>query len=125
MNNEAREKIGFVKVGENGKLLRSFCTQCGTMLGGFQNNYCVFNRNAIYNKDGSVYRPVGRVNNVMRKHAFDPSKVPEPSHAYVPFGFFAAFVPLLMGFGGKKNANNVARLSKDLSKVEVVPITWE
>ena len=123
---EAHAKIGFVKVGEKGKPFRSYCSNCGTFIAHYERNFSMFNRNAIYNKDGTKFQATaGSVNNIMRKYSFDPSKVPAHSSSMVPLGVLVAFVPLLMGFGGKKNAHEDVLFPTDLSNVEVVPITWK
>lgn len=123
--NEARDSIGFVKVGERGKMARSYCTRCGTMIGVFSPNNVFFNRNAIYNRDGSPYKSAEPVNNIMCRFAFDPSKVPEPNYSFVPMGMVMSFIPIVLGFGEKKSVKDSALFPADLSTVEVVPITWE
>ncbi|KAL7460221.1 hypothetical protein ACHAXS_000685 [Conticribra weissflogii] len=122
---ESRSKVGFVKVGDNGKLARCYCTKCGTTIGAVCPSFCFFNRNALHNDDGSKFVPNRPVKNVMKKHAFDPSKVPEPSCSTVPLEMAFTFIPMMFGFGKKKDAQNDAFFPKDMAKVEVVPITWE
>ena len=77
-------------------------------------------------QDGTPYVPSKPVLNLMKKHAFDPDKVPEPSHETFPISGMIGFIPLILGFGGKVAPKDAALYAgKDLSKVEVVPITWE
>mmetsp|Transcript_4663 Transcript_4663/g.9961 ORF Transcript_4663/g.9961 Transcript_4663/m.9961 type:complete len:198 (+) Transcript_4663:58-651(+) len=122
---EARSKIGFVKVGEKGPHPRCYCTKCHTFVGAVAPSFVLLNRNALFNEDGSKFVAEGPVQNIMKKHAFDPSKVPEPSSSTAPFGLMMTFFPLIMGFGKKKGAKNAAFFPEDMAKVEVVPITWE
>ena len=125
LSEEAHKNIDFVKVGEKGKMARTYCKGCGTVLGGFESNMAFLNRNAIFNQDGTPYVPK-HVMNIMKKHAFDPSKVPEPSAKTFPISGMIGFIPLMLGFGGKIAPKDSALYAgKDLSKVEVVPITWE
>ncbi|KAL7554292.1 LOW QUALITY PROTEIN: hypothetical protein ACHAWF_017938 [Thalassiosira exigua] len=125
LSEEARKNIDFV--GEKGKLARTYCKGCGTMIGGFKSNFAFLNRRAVFNEDGTPYEPSGPVLNIMKKHAFDPVKVPEPSANTFPFSGILGFIPLLLGFGGKVAPNDSALYcSKDMmSKIEAVPITWE
>ena len=133
-SDEMRQKVGFVKVGEQGKIIRSYCTGCGTMLGVHRDTAAGFNRRAIFNNDGSPYVPAKPVTNIMAKYAFDPSNVPEPKTSiipigimlvYIPFGMLLSFLPNMLGFGGKVDVKKSALFPKDASEVEVVPIAWE
>ena len=75
-SDEAREKIfGYVKVGSDGKQHRTYCRNCGTMLGWLRPGFVGLNRNCITLEDGTAYEPPGTVLNIMKKHAFDPSTV--------------------------------------------------
>ncbi|KAL9180592.1 hypothetical protein ACHAXT_011045 [Thalassiosira profunda] len=123
---EASKNIDYVKVGPKGKMARTYCKGCGTVLGGFQKNFAFLNRHAIFHQDGTPYFPPKTPINIMKKHAFDPAKVPEPSvQTFSLLGVFP-FIPLLLGFGGKVAPKDSALYAgKDMSKVEVVPITWE
>lgn len=126
LSEEARKNIDYVKVGEKGKMARTYCKGCNTVLGGFEPNFVFLNRNALFNEHGTPYKPSEPVLNIMKKHAFDPAKVPEPSASTFPFLGMLGFIPLLMGFGGKVAPKDSALYaSKDMfSKIEAVPITW-
>eukprot|EP00571_Detonula_confervacea_P016070 CAMPEP_0172310206 /NCGR_PEP_ID=MMETSP1058-20130122/11351_1 /TAXON_ID=83371 /ORGANISM="Detonula confervacea, Strain CCMP 353" /LENGTH=149 /DNA_ID=CAMNT_0013022975 /DNA_START=216 /DNA_END=665 /DNA_ORIENTATION=- len=121
------EKIGFMKVGEAGKTARPYCTECGTVLFNvWQPNWCAANRNAMTTADGSAFQPKGTVMNINCKNAFDKDKVPAPNHGSVPFGTLFKFIPLIAGLTcDGSNAKDKALIPEDLSKVEIVPITWE
>ena len=130
MSEEAMKNIDFVKVGETGKVARAYCKGCGTLLGGFQKNVAFLNRNCMFDQSGSPYKPTKSVMNIMKKHAFEPDKVPDPSAAIMPFRAMLTFVPLMIGFGGGNVADKDSALlrhagKKELSGLEVVPITWE
>lgn len=123
---EAHANIDHVKVGEKGKMARSYCKNCGTMLGIFEKNLAFLNRNCIYNQDGNtLYEPTKPVINIMKKHSFDPAKVPEPNVAVFPLSGIPTFIPLIIGFGGRIAPKDAAIYAgKDLTSVEVVDITW-
>ena len=126
VSEEARKNIDFVKVGEKGKMARSYCKKCGTVLGGIALNMAFLNHNAVFNQDGTPHVPSNAVLNIMKKHAFDPDKVPEPSAETLPISGMIGLIPLMLGFGGKVAPKDSALYAgKDLSNVEVVPITWE
>eukprot|EP01082_Thalassiosira_pseudonana_P014024 g11788.t1 g11788 contig6:592701-593303(+) len=121
----AKSKIGFCKVGEKAKFARSFCTGCNTMLGSFLPKGCIVNRNLLTNEDGTPFQPENKIVHIMKKYAFEPEKVPEPSSNMVPIGMvFTTFIPLI-AWGGKKVLENKALYCEDLATAEVVPITWE
>lgn len=122
-------KVGFMKVGENGKLARPYCTECGTVLfNAFLPNWCAANRNAM-TKSGTTeegFTPSSPVCNVNCKHAFVPGDIPSPKHSTVPFGMLFKFIPLLTGFRcDGSHTNDKALVPEDMSKVEACPITWE
>ena len=119
--------IDFVKIGEAGKVARPYCTSCKTMVFNvFAPNWCAANRNAMTKSDGSAFVPEGSIKNVNCKAAFDPKAVPEPKHSSVPVGTIMKFMPLMMGIGcDGSNKTEKALMPEDMSKVEVVPITWE
>ncbi|KAL3794988.1 hypothetical protein ACHAW5_002157 [Stephanodiscus triporus] len=120
-------KIGFMKVGEGGKVARPYCTECGTVLFNvWAPKWCAVNRNAMTAADGSPFVPKGPVLNINAKSAFDKDKVPEPKHGSVTVGMLVKFIPLLTGLAGDgSNSKVTALMAEDLSKVESVPITWE
>ena len=121
-----KESIGQMKVGEEGKIARSYCTKCGTVLFNvYLPNWCAVNRNALVKEDGEAFVPEGEVMNVNCKHAFDVSKVKGPKHNTVPFRTLLKFIPLLAGFGVDGSNTEESLTPEDMSKVEVSPITWE
>ena len=77
MKNIDYVKVGDVKVGQKGKFARTYCKSCGTVIGGIALHMAFLNRNAVFNQDGTPYIPAKPVINMMKKHAFDPDKVPE------------------------------------------------
>jgi hypothetical protein len=121
-------KIGFMKVGEDGRTPRPYCTECGTVLFNvWAPTWCAANRNAMTVADGSPFEPkCTPVLNVNSKHAFNKGKVPKPKHNSLPLGMLVKFIPLLTGFAGDgSNSKEKALFAEDISKVESVPITWE
>ena len=121
-------KIGFMKVGESGKIPRPYCTECGTVLFNvWLPNLCAANRNVLSTVDGSPFVPTCTpVLNVMAKNAFDQNKVPEPKHKSAPLGMLLKFIPLMMGLAGDgRNSKVKALIPEDISKVESVPMSWE
>lgn len=121
-------KINFMKVGEEGKFGRPYCTECGTILfNAWQPNWCAVNRNALVNtSSGEPFKPVGDVMNVNCKSSFDDSAIPKPKHGSVPFGMLLKFIPMIAGLAGDgSNAKEKALIPEDISKVEFTPITWE
>lgn len=123
---EVQKRFDYVKVGEKGKMARTYCKECGTVLGIFAKNFAFLNRNCIFDNTGADYVPSSPVLNIMKKHAFEPDKVPEPSAATFPLSGMLPLIPIMWGFGRRVAAKDAAIYAgKDLSKVEVVPITWE
>lgn len=121
-----KESIGCMKVGPEGKIARSYCNKCGTVLFNvYAPNWCAVNRNALVDKDGEAYVPPGEVMNVNCKSAFDVSKVKGPKHNMVPFRMLLKFIPILAGFGVDGSNTEESLIPEDMSKVEVSPITWE
>ena len=118
------ELFGALKVGEAGRAIRLYCRCCNTLVFGVTRTVFAFNRNCIYNEDGSKYEPAKPVLNIQKKNAFDPSMVPDPSvetwpplRVIIPLAwkFFNPFVSTV-----KDKA-----LLPDPKTAEVVPITWE
>lgn len=121
-------KIGFMKVGTEGKFGRPYCTECGTVLfNAWQPNWCAANRNAlVHTSSGEPFKSVGDVMNVNCKSSFDDSVIPKPKHGSLPFGMLFKFIPMLAGLAGDgSNAKEKALIPEDISKVECTPITWE
>ena len=86
-------KINFMKVGDEGKNARAYCTDCGTVLfNAWAPNWCAANRNALTNRGEE-----DQTLNIMCKYAFEPEKVPEPRHGMMPLMLGLKFVPLLTG----------------------------
>jgi hypothetical protein len=121
-----KDSVGFMKVGENGKVARPYCTKCGTILFNvYAPNWCAVNRNALTNAEGEAFTPTGEVMNVNCKSAFDAAKVKGPKSNFVPFKMLLKFIPILAGFGVDGSNKEESLIPEDMSKVEVSPITWE
>ena len=120
-----KDSIGFMKVGEEGKMVRSYCNKCGTVLFNvYTPNWCAVNRNALTTSDGEAYAPKKEVTNIMCSFAFDVDKVKGPKHDKIPFFTMLKFMPLMAGYGDGSNTEE-SLFPDDLSKVEVCPITWD
>jgi len=121
-----KESINFMKVGEAGKIARSYCTKCGQMLFNvYDKNWCAVNRNALTKSSGEAYVPPGDVLNINCKHAFEPDKIKAPKHNSVPFTMLLKFIPMIAGFGCDGSNKEESLIPEDMAKVEVSPITWE
>ena len=76
-------KVAFVKVGDDGKIARPYCTECGTVLFNvWAPNWCAANRNALTTgSDGTTpYTPIAKeVMNVNCKSSFDKTKISNSS----------------------------------------------
>jgi hypothetical protein len=116
-------KLSFVKVGDKGKVIRSYTNCCGTQCSNcIFPRMCVMIRTGIYEADGTTpFAP--EVFNGNAKYAFDPSIVPEPKMDTVPYSFMFSFVKAIVNpFAAKFQQTE---LFPDVSTVEAVPITWE
>ena len=118
------ELFGALKVGEAGKTIRLY-TRCGnTLVSRVTRNVFCFNRNCIYNVDGSKCEPAKPVLNIQKKNAFDPSMVPDPSvEAWPPLKDMIPFAWKMSNPFGAKVKDKA--LFPDPKTAEVVPITWE
>ncbi|KAL7526472.1 hypothetical protein ACHAXR_001506 [Thalassiosira sp. AJA248-18] len=115
--------LGAVIVGEKGKNARCYAKCCNTLIGFNIPKTMALNFNGMYNEDGSKYQPPDPIKNWMKKHAFDPSKVPEPSYSMGPFLVICSFMMnMLNPFGAKFEE---LPMQVDEKEYEVVPITWE
>lgn len=115
-----------MKVGEEGKVWRPYCTKCGTMVFNvYFPNWCAVNRNALTKADGEAYVPEGEVMNVNCKSAFDVEKIKDPKHNTLPFRMLLKFIPLFFGLTTDGSNKEESLIPEDMSKVEVSPITWE
>ena len=130
-------QLAFVKLGDDGKNVRSYTRCCGTQLqtaGGrsFPAAFRPFNRNCITNADGSKYDPDG-VLNIFKAKSFDPEKVPQPNGHLAAVPFLASFVTKILGykFFGVGNDSDLEPEKDQVFRVhgsqvsETVPITWE
>ena len=122
-------KIGFMKVGPDGKTARPYCTECGTVLFNvWAPNWCAANRNAL-TKGEAPYEPKKKPVGVNCKHAFDKSKIPDPKVDTIPAATLLKFIPLLAGSVNPmcdgSNAKEKGLFPEDMSTVEFVNITWE
>lgn len=132
-----QDNFGYVKVGEKGKAVRSYTKCCGTQA--FTSgmpvpiSYRHFNRNCIYNEDGTKYIPDDPVPNIMLSYAFvDPSVISAetPKYNYIPLSLLGLLVPdmikTMLGLSDMgKMANEPAMFFKPEDVDEIVPITWE
>mmetsp|Transcript_14603 Transcript_14603/g.29987 ORF Transcript_14603/g.29987 Transcript_14603/m.29987 type:complete len:202 (-) Transcript_14603:126-731(-) len=122
------DRLGYVKVGEKGTIPRYYTKCCGTQIITLVQGYlhCGLNRNAVYEEDGEKYAPAVAPVNIMAKSAFNPAVVPNPKSDFAPLGLIFKFIPLFtlgsLGIGKSKVKFNT---SPEMSKAEVVPITWE
>jgi hypothetical protein len=129
--------LGFVQGGAAGKVVRTYTKCCNTMcVSGGGSAYPVafrpFNRNCIYNTDGTLYDAGKKVVNIQAKHSFHPRNVPAPRHSTLPFkekvkvvgGMCAKsrFCCCPSGFGD--NADELAFVKNPRDVTEIVPITW-
>ena len=130
------DNFGYIKVGENGKVVRSYTKCCGTQA--FTSgmpiplSYRHFNRNCIYNEDGTKYIPKDPVPNLMLSYAFvDPSVVSEtPKYNYIPLSLLGVVVPnmikTMLGLADMgKMADEPSMFFKSEDVDEIVPINWE
>ena len=116
-------KIPFVRVGEKGIAVRCYTKCCGTqmancVLGGVIS----FNRSGLKNEDGSPFQPE-EILNLNKKHAFDPSAVPESSHETVPLSVHFKVLFTAMNPFSKRVADKA--FFPEADDILVVPITWE
>ena len=121
---DTSSKLKFVRVGENGRIWRSYTTCCGTQLANMAKpGMIVLNRNAIYNQDGTKYEPREIPLNINKKHAFDPDSVPKPSHDVAPPSVAFKFVKNIANpFGAR--FKDVPELFPAVDAVEVMPVSW-
>ena len=130
------DNFGYIKVGENGKVVRSYTKCCGTQA--FTSgmpiplSYRHFNRNCIYNEDGTKYIPKDPVPNLMLSYAFvDPSVVSEtPKYNYIPLSLLGVVVPnmikTMLGLADMgKMVDEPSMFFKPEDVDEIVPINWE
>ena len=133
------DKMAFVKLGSDGKNIRSYTRCCGTQIntaGGrsFPASFRPFNRNCIKNSDGSEYEiDPATVLNVFKAKAFEPNRVPKPDGGLALVTFAARFGAKLLahklhhrGAGSKLGEEKERAYRVHGSQVaEIVPITWE
>lgn len=135
--------LGFLKVGDQGKFLRTYTKCCNTQLnmGTGLNFTAIFrplNRNGVYKvqEDGSLtkYVPETPVSFCGLRWAYDDvdaSKVPEPKYNFYPPGFamrlMGRFVQYLVGMEKEPRLDGVLAIWAKPEDVpaEAVPITWE
>lgn len=133
------DKLNFIKVGEKGTAVRSYLKCCGTQLNTgsgrtFPAGFRPFNRNCIFNADGTRFQPKGPVQAVNAKSAFEPDLVPPPKHASAPCWLICFFVKGILknkccscccGSGAGNLRTEEAFWYDEKKVTEVVPITWE
>ena len=132
------ENLGYTKVGPDGTVLRSYTKCCGTQafVTGKEMKMSTlrhFNRNCLYNEDGSKYTPKGEIANIMLAFAFedvDTSVLPEPRYKFASLKDMGVLMPNVIqkifgGYGDKgENAEEPSMWVKSEDVTEVVPITW-
>lgn len=140
------DKLDYCKVGEEGKVVRSYTKCCGSQVHcgcgkSHPVTFHMYNRNGIYNvnEDGdgvTKYEPKGYTPpNIMSKFAFtndDPSIIiPKPKYQYAPLSFPFYMLPSAIkakfGMGlGSLSDDAMKAIYKDHEEVtEIVPITWK
>lgn len=125
------ELFGCVKVGPKGKSVRKYVKCCGTQFGVAHPAFWGLNRNAMFeNNDDegttTKYVPAQAPVNGMKKYAFDPDSVPEPSVNMAKAGDMFKFMGLMLNpFGQRINKDVLATVTLDDDVAEEVPITWE
>ena len=121
--------LSCLKVGEDGKPVRKYCKSCGTLFGIVKSQLCAVNRISLYmDKEGTQrYKPQSTsITNTMKKYAFDPDKVPEPSYYMAPLSICLKFVNAYFNpFGQRADEELLKKFEVDDSAATVVPITWE
>eukprot|EP00756_Hemistasia_phaeocysticola_P055476 Hpha_TRINITY_DN31424_c0_g1::TRINITY_DN31424_c0_g1_i1::g.145295::m.145295 len=131
----------FVKNGEKGGMVRTITKCCNTLMntaGGsvFPGAFRPFNRNCIYNKDGSLANltPGEKPINVNAINAFDPAKVPEPKVDEASCGVLCGFLRLICvskcccccnGDAKKGYDRDIFWKSGRSADVEALDVTWE
>lgn len=141
-DDDPSDKLGYVKVGDEGCMIRSYTKCCGTQLntaGGdaFPCNFRPFNRNALYHyadddsSSNQPFAPASAPPNVNCQHAFvSMDDIPEPKYNSTPAGVLSMF---LAGIAKKKlgwgvNPDLVDKkifYAKGNEVDDVIPITWE
>ena len=120
--------LGSLRVGPKGKSLRKYAKCCGTQIGVVEKAFITLGLNSLYtNKECTdKYVPREPVANCMKKYAFDPEKVPEPSYSFAPVGAMLKFLAVLINpFGPSTRKDILDKFAVDHAEAEEVPITWE
>lgn len=120
--------LGCLRVGPKGKSVRKYAKCCGTQLGVVEKAFIALGLNSLYtNKECTdKYIPREPVVNVMKKYAFDPEKVPEPSYSVAPLLGILKFLAVLINpFGPSTKQEILDKFAVNHTEAEEVPITWE
>ena len=120
--------LGCLKVGPKGKAIRKYAKCCGTQFGTVTKAFWGLNLSALYkDKEGAEkYAPEQPLHNAMKKFAFDPDQVTEPSSSIAPLGTILQLVGVVINPLGPSTSKEILeKLEVDPSTVEEVPITWE
>ena len=120
--------LGCLRVGPKGKSVRKYAKCCGTQVGVVEKAFIALGLNSLYtNKECTdKYIPREPVVNVMKKYAFDPEKVPEPSHSVAPLLGILKFLAVLINpFGPSTKQEILDKFAVNHTEAEEVPITWE
>lgn len=132
------DNLGYVKVGENGKSIRSYTKCCGTQAFSTGKDMPLsvrhFNRNCIYNEDGTKWIPKDDVPNILLAYAFvDPASISadeSTKYKYAPWSVWRVLIPNMMqtmlgmtDAGSMVDEPSMWVKSEDVD--EIVPITWD
>jgi hypothetical protein len=92
---ELSSKVGYVKVQQNGTMIRWYTKCCNTPIGNLGGpGNCGFNYNCVTNPDGSRYERNPKLLNIMYIYAKHPDEVPEPRKDDVrDIGFIMTVIP--------------------------------
>eukprot|EP00339_Tiarina_fusa_P019216 CAMPEP_0117046898 /NCGR_PEP_ID=MMETSP0472-20121206/32420_1 /TAXON_ID=693140 ORGANISM="Tiarina fusus, Strain LIS" /NCGR_SAMPLE_ID=MMETSP0472 /ASSEMBLY_ACC=CAM_ASM_000603 /LENGTH=201 /DNA_ID=CAMNT_0004759411 /DNA_START=48 /DNA_END=653 /DNA_ORIENTATION=- len=121
------ELFGCVKVGPKGKPQRQYVKCCGTQFGSAMSACWGLNRNAVFEQDGETkFVPAATPVNIMKKYAFNPEDIPEPSSNMMPFGDMFKVMSIMMNpFGPSVDKAVLQKVTADPTSAEEVPVTWE
>lgn len=120
--------VGCLKVGAKGKAGRLYVKCCGTQLGVVQKAFFTLALNSLYVNEECTnkYTPQTPLVHFMKRYAFDPEKVPEPSYSIAPLGGTLKFLSVLINpFGPSTKKEISEKFEFDPAETEEVPITWE
>eukprot|EP00579_Thalassiosira_antarctica_P020646 CAMPEP_0201966064 /NCGR_PEP_ID=MMETSP0904-20121228/11177_1 /ASSEMBLY_ACC=CAM_ASM_000553 /TAXON_ID=420261 /ORGANISM="Thalassiosira antarctica, Strain CCMP982" /LENGTH=142 /DNA_ID=CAMNT_0048513251 /DNA_START=65 /DNA_END=493 /DNA_ORIENTATION=+ len=120
--------LGCLKVCPKGKAMRTYINCCGTQFGTVLKAFWGLNLNALYEDKEGAEKCIAEqpLHNAMKKFAFDPDQVTEPSSSIAPLGTILQLVGVMTNLLGQSTNKEISeKLEVDPSTVEEVPITWE